>query len=188
MEKETERKCIATGELRPVREMLRFVKAYDNSLVPDLNKKLEGRGVYVSNSRQALSKALAKNLFSKSLHQHLKIREDLVETVERILFRKGLDSLNLARKAGALVSGFEKVKEKILNNKVAFLIEAVDAGQDGADKLATLAKDLEVLKIYTGADLDKALNKTNVVHIAVLKGNMATMVYENLKKYQTFQD
>lgn len=188
MEKETERKCIATGEIRPKSEMLRFVKAPDSRLIPDFNKKIPGRGLYVSNSRQALNYALQKNLFIKSIHLHLKIQDDFTEMVERLLYKKGLDAINLARKAGALVTGFEKVKETVLKNKAAFLIEAADAGQDGSEKIAALAKDLEVLKVYHTNDLDQALDKVNTVHIAVLKSDIAKMVYTNLKRYQTFLD
>ena len=94
----------------------------------------------------------------------------------------------MARKAGALVTGFEKVKECILKNKVAFLIEAADAGADGSSKMAAMAKNLEVLRLYDIAELDAALDKVNTVHVAVLKGSMSNMVYNNLKKYQAFLD
>ena len=188
MEKETERKCIVTGLVKPQNELLRFVKTEDGQLIPDFNKKFAGKGIYVSVSRQALQKALLKNLFAKAAHGHVKIQDNLPETVERLLRKKSLDSLNLARKAGALVTGFEKVKECILKDKVAFLIEAVDAGADGSNKLAVMAKNLKVLKLYNTAELDAALDKVNTVHVAVLKGNMSNMVYNNLKKYQAFLD
>lgn len=188
MENETERKCIATGVIKPKTELLRFVKTPDSRLVPDFNKKLSGRGLYVSISRQALKKALEKNLFIKSIHLHLKIQDDFLEMVEHLLYQKGINAINLARKAGALVTGFEKVKEKILKNKVAFLIEASNAGQDGLEKISAVSGGLEVFRVYRSEDLDAALNKVNTVHVAVLKSDIAGMVYENLKKYQTFMD
>ena len=188
MEKETNRKCIATGQIKPKNELLRFVKTPDNRIVPDFNNKLEGRGLYVSISRKALKTAIEKNLFIKSLHMHLKIEENFLSMVEQLLYKRGLDSINLARKAGALVTGFEKVKEKILKNKVAFLIEAQDAGQDGAQKLKAISANLETLKVYTVQDLDMAMSKVNTVHVAVLRSDIAKMVYENLKRYQTFLD
>ncbi len=188
MEKETERKCIATGQIRPKVELLRFVKTPDSRLVPDFSKKIPGRGLYVSNSRSALKTALEKNLFIKSIRLHLKIEENFLEIVENLLYKRGLDSINLARKAGALVIGFEKVKDKVLKNKVAFLIESVDAGQDGSEKIAALSKGMEVFKIYNTAALDEALDKVNTVHVAVLKSDIAAMVYTNLKRYQTFLD
>ena len=110
MEKETERKCIVTGLIKPQNELLRFVTE-DGQLIPDFNKKFAGKGIYVSVSRQALQKALLKNLFAKAARGHVKIQDNLPETVEHLLRKKSLDSLNLARKAGALVTGFEKVKE-----------------------------------------------------------------------------
>ena len=111
MEKETERKCIATGLVKPQNELLRFVKTEGGELIPDFNKKFAGKGIYVSVSRQALQKALLKNLFAKATRGHVKIQDNLPEMVEQLLRKKSLDSLNLARKAGALVTGFEKVKE-----------------------------------------------------------------------------
>ena len=187
-ELETERRCVATGEVLPKERLLRFVKTHDSRLVPDFDKKIDGRGLYVSNSRQALRKALEKNLFIKSIHLFLKIPEDFEQMVEKLLYQRGLNSINLARKAGALVTGFEKVKAKMEKNQVAFLIEATDASEDGSNKLRAAAKDLDVLKVYSTDDLDVALNKENTVHIAVLKSNIAGMVYENVKRYQTFLD
>ena len=75
-----------------------------------------------------------------------------------------------------------------MKNKVAFLIEAADAGADGSSKMAAMAKNLEVLRLYDIAELDAALDKVNTVHVAVLKGSMSNMVYNNLKKYQAFLD
>ena len=97
-----------------------------------------------------------------------------------------MDSLNLARKAGALVTGFEKVKEAVKKNKVDFIVEAADAGDDGKEKVAFFAKSIEIFNLFSIDELDMALNKENTVHLAVLKSDMSRMVYNNLKKYQNF--
>ena len=186
MEKELERKCVVTGEIKPAEELLRFVKTPDSRLVPDFNKKLDGRGLYVSNSNTLLKKALDKNLFIKSIHLFLKIPADFLEQVEHLLYQRGLDWINLARKAGALVTGFEKVKANIEKQKVAFVIEATDAADDSSHKIEVAAQNIEVLKVYNSADLDAALNKENTVYVAVLKNNIAKEVCRNIKRYQTF--
>lgn len=186
MKTELQRKCVVTGETKAQDELLRFVKTPDNFLVPDFSKKLDGRGLYVSNSKSALKTALDKNLFIKSIHSFLKIPEDFLSQVEHLLYQRGLDALNLARKAGALVTGFEKVKANILKNKVAFVIEAVDAADDSSQKIATVSKNLETLKVYSSQDLDAALHKESTVYTAVLKSGIAHMVYKNVKRYQTF--
>ena len=186
MEKETSRKCIVTGEVKSVDELLRFVKTPDNVLVPDFDKKLDGRGLYVSLSQKTLKKALDKNLFVKSVRSFLKISETLEQEVEHLLYQKGLDWVNLARKAGALVTGFEKVKANILKNKVAFVIEAADAADDSRRKIEALSGNLEILRVYRSQDLDTALRKETTVFAAVLKDKMAAKVYQNIKRYQTF--
>ena len=187
-QQETERKCIVTGEVKPKEALLRFVVTQDGQLLPDLNKKFAGRGLYVSNSRQALAKALSGNLFVKAVRRNLKIQPDMLQTVEKLLYKKGLDSINLGIKAGAVVSGFEKVKDKLARGHVAFIIQASDAAPDGCRKIEQSAAGLPVLKVYASADFDASLDRVNTMHLAVLKGPMEKMVYENVKKYQDFLD
>lgn len=186
MNKEIERKCILTGEVKEASDLLRFVKTPDSRLVPDFDKKLGGRGLYVSNGQKVLEEALKKNLFIKSIHLFLKIPEDFVQMVTNLLYQKGLAEMNLARKAGALLTGFEKVKAGIKQGKVSFLIEATDVAQDGRQKIDSLKGNIEVLRVYCSDDLSRALQKENTVYIAVLKSGIANMVYKHIKRYQTF--
>ena len=58
------RKCILEGKVKPTEELLRFVML-NNTLLPDFNKKLEGKGIYITNNRLSLEKALEKKLFHK---------------------------------------------------------------------------------------------------------------------------
>ena len=50
----TERICAATGTVKPVAEMIRFVVGPDGAVVPDLKRRLPGRGVWVTATREAL--------------------------------------------------------------------------------------------------------------------------------------
>lgn len=188
MAKETEmRKCVLTGNVLPKDELLRFVLLKDGTVLPDFNKKLDGHGFYLSNSKALLQGLSAKaNPLNKILHTKTVMAEDLPQIVEQILYKRGLDALNLARKAGDLVSGFEKVKEIIAKGKAAFVIEATDAGDDGKQKIAAMSKDVEKFIIYDVAALSKALNRENTVHLAVKKGPMSVMVQNALRRYQTF--
>lgn len=180
-----ERKCILEGTIKPESELLRFVEL-NNELLPDFNKKLPAKGMYITNSRFSLAKALEKKLFHKVSRHCLKIAENFMENVENLLKNKALESINLARKSGGLVTGFEKVKEAIKKNNVEFIIEAIDAGKDGQEKMAFLAKSIEKFNLFSIDELDIALNKENTVHVAVLKSNVSGMVYRHLKKYQNY--
>lgn len=186
MSRETiERKCILDGSVKPQSELLRFVEL-NNTLLPDFNKKLPGKGMYITNNRFSLEKALEKKLFHKVSRHNLKIAENFVETIEELIKQKALETLNLARKSGALVTGFEKVKEAVKKNQVKFIIEATNAGTDGKEKVALFAKNIEIFNLFSIDELDMCLNKENTVHIAILKSDIAVMVYQNLKRYQNF--
>ena len=132
-----ERKCIVEGTVKPVAELLRFVEL-NNALLPDFNKKLPGKGMYVTGNRLSLTKALEKKLFNKASRHNLKIAEGFAEMVEDLIKQKALDSLNLARKAGALVTGFEKVKEAVKKNKVDFMA----LNKENTVHLAVLKSDM----------------------------------------------
>jgi uncharacterized protein len=60
-----ERTCIVTRRARPVGELIRFVVAPDGTLVPDLRRKLPGRGVWVTASSAIVAEAERKRLFQK---------------------------------------------------------------------------------------------------------------------------
>ena len=44
----TERMCVVTRQVRPIDELIRFVVAPDGAAVPDLKRKLPGRGLWVT--------------------------------------------------------------------------------------------------------------------------------------------
>lgn len=182
------RKCVLTGVTKHKRQLLRFVVLRGGTVVPDFNKKLDGHGFYISNSRKLLEGLTVKNPLNKILHTNTIIAADLPQMVEQVLRKKALDAVNLARKSGDLVLGFDQVKECITKGKAAFVIEARDAGEDGKQKIAAIAKDLEQFIIYDIATLSRALNRENTVYMAVRTGTMANMVRSALLKYQIFME
>ena len=126
------RTCLVTGEEKPQEELLRFTLTPDRQVMPDFKKRLPGKGFYITNSKKVLTEAINKNIFRKFGKQTTTVA-NLIEIVENILKNKALDSINLARKAGALVSGFEKVKEKHPDKDVFFF--------DSFDKIADFVKN-----------------------------------------------
>ena len=186
MKKETTRKCIATGEILNKEDLLRFVVLNDNMVVPDFKKKLPGKGIYVKNAKSLLEKAINNNLFGKALKKSVKANNELVLQVESILYKQALNSISLARKAGVMVSGMDKVKEVLKKNNAAFLLEAQDAGTDGHNKILSLAKNLEVFNLFKIEELDKELAKDNTVHLAFIKSAMSNSVRETFVRLTSF--
>src|SRR5262245_5219714 len=79
-----DRLCIATRAVRPVDELIRFV-AGPEGLVPDLKRRLPGRGVWVTARRHAVAEAVKRGAFKKSLKSDVAVPSDLPDVVERLM-------------------------------------------------------------------------------------------------------
>lgn len=173
-----ERFCAATGQVRPVTEMIRFVVSPDGVAVADLKRHLPGRGLWITATREALRIAVSRKLFGRGFRRDVKVPPDLPAATERLLERAALDALAIARKAGLLAIGFAKAEAALEREKVAALLRAADAAPDGARKLDALLRrraDLggeavAVVDTFTSAQLDLALGRSNVIHAALLAG------------------
>src|SRR5436190_4193894 len=106
----TQRLCAVTGEVRPIEELTRFVVAPDGSVVPDLKRRLPGRGIWITATRPALGSALARKAFGRSFKREVRVAGDLVESTERLLEHAALDALAMAHKARRTIIGFAKVE------------------------------------------------------------------------------
>jgi hypothetical protein len=169
---ERERRCILTGEVKDPSLMVRFVVAPDGRLLPDLGGELPGRGLWLTASRAALEKAIRKGAFARAARAPVAIADGLADQIERLLERRCLDLLGLARRAGQVAVGFEKVKALIEAGKARVLIAARDGAADGRAKLARLAGPLPVVALFGAAELGLALGRENVVHAALGSGRL----------------
>ena len=58
-----QRRCIATGEVRDRARLLRFVVGPDGTIVPDIDERLPGRGLWLTPRRDIVDRAVAKRVF-----------------------------------------------------------------------------------------------------------------------------
>jgi len=172
-----ERRDIVSGEVMEEARLIRFVPGPDGLVVPDLARKLPGRGLWVAADRASVETAARKGLFSRAAKAKLQAPPDLADQVESLLRRRLLSALGLARKAGDLTSGFEKVSAAIQSGKAAWLIEASDGAADGRRKLWAQARRQSrppgLLGVFTASELGLALGLENVIHTAFLAGRAA---------------
>ena len=173
-----ERKCIATGEVRPVEGMIRFVTGPDNQIVPDLLGKLPGRGIWVSADRAALEKAAAKNLFARAAKQPVQVPEGLADFVEAQLSLRVTNLISLARKGGEAVCGYEKVKDWLQKEEASVLIQASDGSERGKSKLSTPYGG-DFIGWLTADELGRAFGRQTVIHAALGDGGLPQRVVED---------
>ena len=176
----TERMCALTREVKPVDELIRFVAGPDGAIVPDIKRRLPGRGVWVTATRKAVDDAVKRNVFARSLKREVRAEKGLGAEVERQLEQAALDALGIAHKAGRLAIGFGRTESALAAvPPVAAILSASGASPDGVRKIAAAmgrrqsgqnASEIPVIAAFTSAQLDLALGRSNVVHAALLAG------------------
>ena len=185
-----ERRDIVSGEVMDEARLIRFVAGPDASVVPDLARKLPGRGLWVAAERAAVETAARKGLFSRAAKAKLAAAPDLAEQVEMLLKRRLLSGLGLARRAGDLTSGFEKVSAAIAAGRAAWLIEASDGAADGRRKLLALARKQSrppgLVGVFSATELGLALGLENVIHTAFLAGRAADRWAQDVHRLSGF--
>jgi predicted RNA-binding protein YlxR (DUF448 family) len=182
-----ERRCIACGEVLPEDRLVRFVVSPDGEVIPDLDAKLPGRGIWLSADRALIAKAMAKNDFSKAAKTKVTWAADLPDHVERLLVTRMQADLGMARRAGLLDAGFDQIV-RALDKKVtpAVFFHAADASEDGRRKIfgALRSRELEgeSIGILTRDELSFALGRENVVHAAIRPSSLADRLIMNAKR------
>jgi uncharacterized protein len=174
----SERTCIVTGTKDVPEAMLRFALSPDGSVVPDIRRELPGRGVWTRLSFETVSRAAAKQAFSRAFRGKAEAPASLAETVDALLARDALQSLSIANKAGLVVAGAFKVDKAIEAGGIAALIQASDGAADGAAKRALALRSklgpgggaVVRVDLFTSRQLDLALGRTNVIHAALKLG------------------
>ncbi|MGH6959656.1 MAG: RNA-binding protein, partial [Dongiaceae bacterium] len=170
------RRCIVSRAVLPKEALVRFVVGPQREIVPDVDGRLPGRGLWVSADRASLARAVARNAFIKAASAPVRVPDDLVARVERLLAARCLDLIGLACGAGSAVAGFEKVRDWLSAGRAGLLLAAADGAADGRQKLRALARDIPVVELFSIAELAGALGRDTVVHAAVARGGFAKRI------------
>lgn len=190
-----ERTCALSREVKPVDDLIRFVIGPTGEVVADVKRKLPGRGLWVTANRASIEQAVKRNVFARGFKREVRAAGDLAERTERMLERATLDALAIAAKAGLIASGYAKVETALADGDIRALIHAADGAHDGKRKLnAALQRNIEdggreipVIDDFSGAQLDLALNRPNVVHAALLAGPGSETFLARVARYVRFR-
>ena len=164
--------------MRSPDELIRFVAGPDGAVVPDLRRRLPGRGCWVTAGRRHVAEAVRRRAFARALKADVRAEPALADAVDALLAQDALQGLAIARKAGALVTGSAKIDGLIREDGCALLLHASDAAADGRRKLdqATVAvghmggRAVPVMAPFTVAGMSAALGLHNVVHAGIRHG------------------
>lgn len=83
MKKIPMRKCLASGESVPKKDLLRIVRTPEGEVKVDITGKLNGKGAYLKKSLEALEIAKKKNLLSRALE--VNVDEEVYKEIEKVI-------------------------------------------------------------------------------------------------------
>ncbi len=79
------RKCVATGEMRPKKELIRIVRSKEGEVSIDPTGKKSGRGAYLTKDKETVLLAKKRNILSKQLEASIdeSIYDELLDLIEK---------------------------------------------------------------------------------------------------------
>ncbi|EJJ30744.1 RNA-binding protein [Rhizobium sp. CF142] len=192
------RMCIATRESGSPDELIRFVAAPDGTVVPDLKRELPGRGCWVKIDRSLVERAVAKKLFARALKADVKAADDLGERVERLFLLQLLQMMNMARKAGQLVTGSAKVDAAIRSGAALAVFHSTEAAADGVRKIDQARKawhlgmeteeEIPSFRLFSESEMEGVMGQNAFIHAAVLAGQAGEGVVKRAKMLEQYRN
>lgn len=164
---EQTRRCISTLETLPKSQMIRFVLSPEGVVTPDLAERLPGRGIWVSTKRDALTKAINKNLFSRAAKTQAKLPDNLLTLIDQLLAKRIAELISIARRSGDALQGFEAVKGALISGKARVLIQAFDGSPSQKQKLRPPEGNYTYISCLTSTELGLAFGRDYAIHVAL---------------------
>jgi uncharacterized protein len=185
-----QRSCLACREAKDKKSLLRFVLAPDRTVVPDLQQKLPGRGVYTCMKGSCLTQAAQKRQFSRGFKGEVlgADAESLKRQVTQKLEERIASYLSLANKGGKIASGSDQVLDKLKKGGVGILFVATDISVDIGEKFRGIAKlkGVACMALFTKERLGELIGKELRSVLAVLDSGFIGSISLEMEKYRNF--
>lgn len=196
---DAERSCAVTRAPLALDQLIRFALSPDGVIVPDVDRRLPGRGIWVTATREMVAKAAATKAFARSLKRPVVAPDDLAGRVDALLLRRTVEALSLANKAGAVVAGFQQVEAALEKAPVAVLLHGAQAAADGRGKLDRKFQAIQrerggaapIVDLLTIEEISLAIGRPSVVHAALIPGGLSErflMAAERVRRYRSASD
>lgn len=174
--------------------MIRFVLGPDGRVVPDVRRKLPGRGVWIDAQRESVERAVKKRAFSRGFRTEAQASETLGADVAALLRQGALQRLAMAHKAGLVTLGFEKVRAALKSGQAHGLVVACDAAEDGVNKVQALAKwtlhrhnEGRLVDVFSSAELESLFGRSRVVHVALSPGRLSDLFFDDALRLRGYE-
>ena len=160
----------------------------DNELVPDLHNNLPGKSIWVPANKARINDILKEDDLETFLGAQRLSTKDLIFLIEKLLRNKILNSISLAKKAGYLAIGLDKIKTQLIGKKHCLIVVA-----KGAKSLKNYSmfssNDISCFEnILYQKDLERSTGKNNVKYVGILSKNFKKTIQVDLNKLKGFME
>ena len=167
--------------------MIRFVVSPQAKVVPDVGRRLPGRGMWLLARHDAVNRAVSDNLFSRAARQAVRCPDRLADTVDELLRDRLCHHIALSRKAGMAFFGFERIRTMIASGETCSLLLAIDGSMRQLEKTFP-AHDFPLFsRSLYGKELGLAFDRNFVVHAAVKRGQLAKTISEESRRLRSYR-
>ena len=168
------------------KDFIKFSLSPDNKLVPDLHNNLPGKSIWVPANKKLIKYVQERDDVKAHFGVSLLFSNDLVYLVKKILRKKILNSISLAKKASYLAIGLDKIKIQLTEKKHCLIVVA-----KGAKSLQNYSffssKNISCFEnLLYQKDLEKCTGKNNVKYVGILSKNFKKTIQVDLNKLKGF--
>lgn len=176
------KRCAVTREYLDRHKMIRFALLPDLPPVPDLASRAGGRGIWLKADWNVIKTALRSRSFAGS-GERLK-PEAVLAQMSDLFECRILESLGLARRAGHLIIGFEKVAAALEEQKPGLLCLATDCSEDRCRVLSELVTKQKYMKLFQADRLGYALGRGKTTCVFVYHGHSRQRLENDIVRFQ----
>jgi uncharacterized protein len=176
------RRCVRSRASRDRRGMIRFVLGPEDQVVPDLTERLPGRGLWLSADRSAISMAIAGHVFARALRRAVRVSPGLLGEIEQSLRRRCVETLGLARRAGAALAGYDRVVEGLHAGRVGLVVVARDAAAGQTRRIQALARGVPIASGLHREEMGQPLGRDEVTYVGLSGGALAQRLERDLQR------
>ncbi|MDC3107951.1 hypothetical protein OA416_01990 [Paracoccaceae bacterium] len=158
----------------------------DNNLIPDLHNKLPGKSVWVPANKELIKYIQGREDVKAHFGVTHIFTDDLVFLIQKVLRKKILNGISLAKKAGYLAIGLDKIKTQLIEKKHCLIVVAKNAKSlknysfFSSDSISCFEN------LLSQRDLGGSTGKNNVKYVGILSKNFKKTIQVDLNKLKGF--
>ncbi|MDX2102302.1 MAG: DUF448 domain-containing protein [Alphaproteobacteria bacterium] len=175
------RRCVVSSERLPVAALLRLTVAPDGEVVPDLDHRLPGRGLYVRADRASVARLTAKGVLARAARRSVTVPPELPERLVTMVRDRALAVIGLARRAGQAVAGYDQVAVALKARRLKLLTQAIDGAEEPRQRFRVQLPG-GAIDALTGEELGRPWSRDRLVHVGVTPGGLADRLRIELER------